>query len=87
MSAEPCTVMHCMSTRFGVDSSSSFSFTVTDATESYHPTCASATAGVGRGVATGGGYIGIYTPRPKKNQSTLQIFTSCFVHMWDINMF
>jgi len=36
-----------------------------------------------RGVVTGG-YIGIYTPQ---NQSTLQIFTSCFVHMWDINMF
>jgi len=36
-----------------------------------------------RGVATGV-YIGIYTP---KNQSTLQIFTSYFVHMWDINMF
>jgi len=33
-----------------------------------------------------GGYIVIYTPL-QKNQSTLQIFTSYFVHMWDINMF
>ena len=31
------------------------------------------------GAYSDGGYIGIYTPQ---NQSTLQIFTSCFVHMY-----